>query len=70
MGLKTSASNVLKRLGQEPINSVENVIRESDIAAERRLEAEKSAQGPEAAARAAAQVAADTEKKQKKLKSS
>jgi hypothetical protein len=65
MGLKTSASNVLKKLGQETIDSVENVIRESDIAAERKLEADRGAQGPEAAAQAAAQVAADTETRAK-----
>lgn len=65
MDLKTSASNVLKRLGKEPDDPVEAIIRQSDIAAEHKLETERNAQGPVAAALAATQVAADADKRAK-----
>jgi len=64
MNLLTSLSVVLKKwLTQEQIDSVDRVIRESDIATERKLAEERKAQGPEVAALAAAQVAADVEKR-------
>ena len=64
MALITSLSNALKRfLTKEQIDSVDRVIRESDIAAERKLVAERDAKGPSVAAMAAAQVAADAERR-------
>ena len=69
MHLKTSFLNALRRLKKEPIDPVQREIRESDVAAERKLDAERKTQGPEAAAVAAAQVAADAEKRAREAES-
>ena len=66
MALISSLSDVLKRLlSKEEIDSVDRLIRESDLAAERKLEEERRASGPAVAALAAAQVASDVEKRSK-----
>ena len=66
MALITSLSGVLKRLlSKEQIDSVDRLIRESDLATERKLEEERTAKGPAVAALAAAQVASDVEKRAK-----
>ena len=66
MALITSLSDVLKRLlSKEQIDSVDRLIRESDLATERKLEEERTAKGPAVAALAAAQVASDVEKRAK-----
>ena len=62
----SSLTDVLKRLlSKEEINSVARLIRDSDLAAERKLEEERRAKGPAVAALAAAQVASDVEKRSK-----
>ena len=66
MALITSLSDVLKRLlSKVQIDSVDRLIRESDLATERSLEEERKAKGPAVAALAAAQVASDLEKRAK-----
>ena len=64
MALIASLSDVLKRLlSKDEIDSVDRLIRESDLATERMLEEERRAKGPGVAALAAAQVASDVEKR-------
>ena len=66
MALITSLLDVLKRLlPKDQIDSVDRLIRESDLATERSLEEERKAKGPAVAALAAAQVASDVEKRAK-----
>ena len=66
MALITSLSDVLKRLlSKEQIDSVDRLIRESDLATERKLEEERKAKGPAVAALAAAEVASDVDKRAK-----
>ena len=66
MALINSLSDVLKRLlSKDQVDSVDRLIRESDLATERKLEEERKAKGPAVAALAAAQVASDVEKRAK-----
>ena len=66
MALINSVSDILKKLWpRDQFDSVDRVIRESDIATELKLEAELKAQGPQVAALAAAQVAAPVERRAK-----
>ena len=58
-------SAMLKRPERKPKDPTEQAIRQSDIALERKIEAMRKAEGPEAAAIAAAGVAAEAEKKAK-----
>ena len=58
-------SDMLKRLKSEPKDPTEEAVRQSDIALERKIEAKRKAEGPKAAALAAADVAAEAEKKAK-----
>ena len=66
MALIKSLSGVLKRLlSKEQIDSVDRLMRESDLATERKLEEERKAKGTAVAALAAAQVASDVERRAK-----
>lgn len=58
-------SAILRRMESQPKHPVEQAIRESDIALERKIDAMRKVEGPEAAAMAAAGVAAEAEKKAK-----
>ena len=58
-------SAMFKRPEKEPKDPTEKAVRRSDIALERKIEAMRKAEGPEAAAMAAAGVAAEAEKKAK-----
>jgi len=66
MALINPLSDALKRLlSKDQVDSVDRLIRESDLATERKLEEERKAKGPAVAALAAAQVASDVEKRAK-----
>ena len=66
MDLKDLFSGRLRKIfSQVQIDSVDRLIRESDLATERKLEEERKAKGPAVAALAAAQVASDVEKRAK-----
>ena len=58
-------SAMLKRPERKPKDPTEKAARQSDIAMERKIEAMRQAEGPKAAAMAAAGVAAEAEKKAK-----
>ena len=67
MALMEPLSDALKRLlSKDQVDSVDRLIRESDLATARKLEEERKAKGPAVAALAAAQVASDVEKEQKR----
>ena len=55
-------SAILKKMDKRPIDPTEQAVRESDIAFEHKFESMRKAEGPEAAALAAAAVAAEAEK--------
>ena len=63
MNLKNALSTMSRTLGLEPINPIEEATRQSDIAVARKLEAARKAEGPAVAALAAAEVAAEAEKR-------
>jgi hypothetical protein len=66
MALINPLSDALKRLlSKDQVDSVDRLIRESDLATERKLEEERKAKGPAVAVLAAAQVASDVEKRAK-----
>ena len=66
MALINPLSDALKRLlSKDQVDSVDRLIRESDLATERKLEEERKAKGPAVTALAAAQVASDVEKRAK-----
>jgi len=54
-------SAILRKLERRPIDVTEQAIRQSDVAMERKIESMRKAEGPEAAAMAAADVAAEAE---------
>ena len=54
-------SAILKKMDKQPIDPTEQAVRESAIASEHKFESLRKAEGPEAAAVAAAAVAAETE---------
>lgn len=61
MNLKDMVPEVLKGFWKDKTDRVERVMRDADYATHQKLVEERNAQGPEVAAIAAAQIAADAE---------